>query len=70
MAGQIDWHSVHFSAEIRTVIEIKTAKKILVGLAVTGVLSGNHAGHRFHDFPSSEKRANLQFIPRHMPLRG
>jgi hypothetical protein len=36
--GQVKRHLVDKNSKIRTVIEIEAAKKILVGLAATGVL--------------------------------
>ena len=53
-----------------SVIEIETAKKILVGLAASGVLSDDEAGNRFQDFSGTKNRTILDFQRAHRTLGG
>ena len=47
---QVQRHIVDEDGEIRAVVEIETAKKILVGLSAAGVLCDHDAGNRLQNF--------------------
>jgi hypothetical protein len=47
MRWKVQRHIVEENGEICAVVEIESAKKILVGLAAAGVLSNDDTGNRF-----------------------
>ena len=56
----IDRHTVDPGSEIRAVVEIEAAQKILVSLAATRVLCRDHAGHGFEQLGHFEHRPHEQ----------
>src|SRR5690606_27248780 len=46
----IEGHAIDKGGKVSAVIQIKTAQKILVGLAGTAVLGDHHTGHHLQDF--------------------
>src|SRR5205823_3949374 len=60
MRTQVDRHAVHRGGEIRSVIEIEAAQKILVGLAVAGMLRDDHAGNDLEQFAAAQERPRLE----------
>ncbi len=50
MTRQVDGHTIHKSRKIRAVIEIESPQEILIGLSITAMLGGNHAGNEFDEF--------------------
>ena len=67
---QVQRHIVDENGEIRAVIEIEAAKKILVGLAAAGVLRDDDAGNRLQDFSRTKNRTILDFRCAHRSLRA
>ena len=62
VADHIDRHAHQLRREVAAVVEIEAAQKILVGLAVAGVLGDDHAGHRFEDFSRAQQGAAGQLF--------
>ena len=57
MGRQVEWHVVEEHREIRAVIKIETAQKILVRLPTASVLRDDDTGHSFKDFPTAQNWA-------------
>jgi len=68
--GEIQRHTVEGEGDIRAVIEIETAKKILVGLAAAGVLRDDETGNRLQNFSRTENRTIFDFFCAHRSLSG
>ena len=67
---QVQRHIVQENGEIRAVVEIEAAKKILVGLAPAGVLSDDETGNRLQNFSRTKNRTILDFLCAHRSLSG
>ena len=65
---QVQRHIVDENGEIRAVVEIETAKIILVGLAAAGVLRDDEAGNRLQNFSRTKNRTILDFRCAHRSL--
>ena len=65
---QVQRHIVQENGEIRAVVEIEAAKKILVGFAAAGVLGDDDAGNRLQDFSRTKNRTVLEFRCAHCSL--
>jgi hypothetical protein len=63
-------HAVEENGEICAVVEIESAKKILVGFAAAGVLSDDDTGNRLQNFSRAKNRAFLDFRCAHCSLGG
>ena len=46
IGGHVRRNAIHTGGEIRAMVQVITAQKILIGLAVAGVLGDHHARHR------------------------
>jgi hypothetical protein len=64
---QVKRHTVEENGEIRTVVEIEAAQKILVGLAATGVLRDDQAGKRLQNFSRTKNRTIREFLAPTVP---
>jgi hypothetical protein len=62
-------HAVDPGREIRPVIEVETAQKILVGLAGPAVLRRHHARHDFNQFADTQQWPILELVLAHDTLR-
>jgi hypothetical protein len=62
MRGEIDRDAIHKTGEIRTVIQIKTAQKILVGFAAATVLRHDHARHDLQHLSRAEQRPGFELL--------
>ena len=60
----VDRHANNPGCKIGTVIQVVAAQKILVRLAVAGVLRDDHAGHGFQYLAAARKRAPFELLPR------
>ena len=67
---QVQRHIVEENGEIRAVVKIEAAKKILVGLAATGVLRDDETGNRLQNFSRTKNRTILDFRCAHRSLGG
>src|SRR5208337_5069396 len=67
---QVKRHTVEEDGEIRAVVKIEAAKKILVGLAAAGVLSDDETGYRLQNFSRTKNRPILDFRCAHRSLGG
>ncbi len=67
---QVERHIVDEDGEICAVVEIESAKKILVGFAAAGVLRDDDAGNRLQNFSRSKNRTILDFLCAHRSLGG
>ncbi len=56
MTRKVHGHAVHRESEIGAVIEVESAQEVLIGLAVTRVLSDDQAGHTFEQFAAAKER--------------
>ncbi len=65
---QVQRHIVEENGEIRAVVEIEAAKKILVGLAAAGVLGDDEAGNRLQNFSRTKNRTIFDFLCAHRSL--
>jgi hypothetical protein len=70
VADHIDRHAHHVGGKIAAVVEIETAQKILVGLAVAGVLGDDHAGNGFEYFGWAQQRAVGELLGGHRAFGG
>ena len=59
---QVDWNAVEKTGQVRTMVEIETAEKILVCLAITAVLRNDYPGHGFEHFPGTADGAVFQLL--------
>ena len=67
---QVQRHIVDENGEVRAVVEIEAAKKILVCLAAAGVLRDDDAGNRLQNFSRTKNRTILDFLCAHRTLGG
>ncbi len=67
---QVQRHTVEENGEIRAVVEIEAAKKILVGLAAAGVLRDDETGKRLQNLSRAKKRTIFEFLCAHRYLAG
>src|SRR5262249_37590342 len=70
MGGEIDGYAIDKTGEIRAMIEIEAAQKILIGFPGATVLRHNHARHDFQDFPRPEKRPGFELDLPYPPFRS
>ena len=68
--GQIQRHPVEERGEVRAVIEIDAAQKVLVGFPAARVLCDNDAGHGFKDFAGTQNGAMLQLLRADCAMSG
>ena len=59
---QVQRHAVDENGEVRAVVEIEAAQKILVGFAAAGVLRDDQAGKRLQNLSRAKKRTILEFL--------
>jgi hypothetical protein len=62
-------NAVDAGREVRAVIEIETAQKILIGLAVTAVLGHDESGDRLEQLARTQHRPRLELGARDRALR-
>src|SRR5262249_46455231 len=62
MSGEIDRDAIHKTGEIRTMIQIKTAQKILVGFAAATVLRHDYARHDLQNLSWAEQRPGFELL--------
>ena len=67
---QVQRHTVEENGEIRAVVEIESAKKILVGLAAAGVLRDDETGKRLQNFSRTKDGTIFEFLCAHRDLAG
>ena len=65
---QVQRHIVEENGEIRAVVEIEAAKKILVGLTAAGVLRDDEAGNRLQNFSRTKNGTIFDFLCAHRSL--
>ena len=70
MRGEIDRDTVDKTGEIRAMVEIETAQKVLIGFPSATVLCHDHARHDFQDFSRAEHRPGFELDLADTPLRG
>ena len=56
------WNARNRCCEIRAVIQVESAQKVLIGLAVTRVLGDHHPGDRLQQLPAPEQRQVLEVL--------
>ena len=62
VAGQVHRHARDGRAEVGAVIEVEATQEVLVGLAVTGMLRDDQAGHDLQQLAGAQARTVLQLL--------
>jgi hypothetical protein len=70
VAAHVDRHAIHKPGEIGAMIEVEAAQEILVGLALTRMLSSDNAGHILHQFTGAGYWLILEIAVPDGPLAG
>jgi len=70
MADHVDRHPHDQCREVAAMVEVEAAQEILVGLAITGMLSDHHARYDFHDLGRAEQWSVGQLPGRDRSLAG
>ncbi len=60
MRTHVQGHAIEDCGVVCAVVEVEATQEILISLAATGVLHGNHAGHGFEQFGGFEHRAQQE----------
>src|SRR5208282_1505444 len=68
--GQVQRHTVEENGDIRAMVEIEAAKKILVGLAAARVLRDDETGKRLQNLSRAKQRTIFEFLCTHRYLAG
>jgi hypothetical protein len=67
---QVQWHPVEGKCDIRAVVEIEAAKKVLIGLAAARMLRDHDAGNRLQNLSRTKNGTILDFFCAHGSLGG
>jgi hypothetical protein len=67
---QVQRHTVEENGDIRAVVEIEAAQKILVGLAAAGVLRDDETGKRLQNLSRAKNGTIFEFLRAHRYLAG
>ncbi len=66
----VDRHAVDADGEIRAVVQVKAAQKILVGFALAGMLGDDQPRHHLQRLADARERSRVDFRTRHRHRAG
>ena len=70
MSPEIERHSIQLHREVRPMIEIEAAQKVLIGFPAARVLGHGHPGNHLQQFAAAQQGTGRQFSRIALPPRG